>query len=54
MEKLATEGSLLQRHCSSLEQDLRQAQQESATAQVGQRIEWKGCVTEAAAQVHRW
>ena len=39
VEKLATEGSLLQRHCSSLEQDLRQVQQESATVQVGQRDE---------------
>ena len=39
VEKLATEGSLLQRHCSSLEQDLRQAQQESIAAQVGQRTE---------------
>ena len=53
MEKLATEGSMLQRHCSSLEQDLRQAQQESAAVQVGQQDEWEGCVIEAAASVRR-
>ena len=51
--KLATEGSLLQRHCSTLEQDLRQAQQESAAVQVGQQDEWKGCAIEAAALVRR-